>query len=803
VVNPDELLADLLGSLAQAGKVEEGPRLEDTFRFAQQAHEGQQRNDGSPYVNHPARVARILLEEWREAELPLLQAALLHDAVEDTPVTLEQVRERFGAEVCELVDRLTKPEPAAQDSEAKAARDVAYYARLQQGPEEAVLVKLADRIDNLRDVLRANWSEDKKRGYAREALDKIVPLGAEEWPRQAAQLQEEAEALLEALDRGEGDVPDVGPHQQEVVTGAGGTDPQLQVCARLSFFARNDEHYLYHDVIGDIIQMHPKVLEFLDYFAQPRLVSEARVHFKDEFLPADLDAFFDTLTQHLVLLRQSDEDLVTTKDWYPLRGPWIVSHHPSGGPVTLSYKDRRAGEVVLERLSPLLGRLFSLCDGSLSQSELARRLSKQFPQEEGVERQVRDAIRTWTHSERQLLKLIPRPASAYDMPGVALPPYAVSTMPYPRVREGEQPPMSPDLRDYHKLEITSADEQFELKETTLSHALRVPHPALEDRPYGVALAHALLERDVLPSKDEERIGKRFQAVEVGGGTGYVAAALLDGLALRAPRLFNRLRYAIVDLSPALSSAQREALQRHGDKLRQLTGDAEQLPLADESVDFLLSNEVIADLRVGPARRIDVEGTSGEEGGEAATALREYGVPIDDAPGLFMVNVGAIRFLEQIARVLKPGGTAVLTEYGEQDRYPEESTHLDHPEFSIHFGHLDAAARACGLVAEVESVPRFLDLQGEVEVLQTTQTFFLTLRAFLATRGVALEKRAYTPQAFAELLAGKLEPTHLQGLRFGPAGERVLGLKPPEFKALILRRPKTDRSKPRAAIALDL
>ena len=791
-MNPDELLADLLGSLAQAGKVEEGPRLEETFRFAQQAHEGQQRNDGSPYVNHPARVARILLEEWREADLPLLQAALLHDAVEDTPVTLEQVRERFGAEVTELVDRLTKPEPAAPDAEAKAARDVAYFARLQQGPEEAVLVKLADRVDNLRDVLRANWSEDKKRRYAREALEEIVPLGEEEWPRQAAQLKREAEALLEALERGEGDVPDVGPHQPEAVTGAGGNDPRLVVCPRLSFFARNDEHYLYHDVIGDIIQMHPKVLEFLDYFAQARHVSEAREHFKAEFLPADLDAFFDTLTQHLVLLQREDEDLVTTRDWYPLRGPWIVSHHPPGGLVTLSYKDRRAGEVVLERLSPLLGRLFSLCDGSLTQSELARRLIKQFPQEPDVERQVRDAIRTWTHSERQLLKLIPRPASAYDMPGVALPPYAVSTMPYPRVREGERPPMSPDLRDYHKLEITSANEQFELKETTLSHALRVPHPALEGRPYGVALAHALLERDVLPSADEERIGKRFQAVEVGGGTGYVAAALLDGLALRAPRLFNRLRYAIVDLSPALSAAQREALQRHGEKLRQLTGDAEQLPLADESVDFLLSNEVIADLRVGAARRIDVEGTSGEDGGEAASALRDYQVPVDDAPGLFMVNVGAIRFLEQIARVLRPGGTAVLTEYGEQDRYPEESTHLDHPEFSIHFGHLQAVATQLGLEASLEAVPTLIGLQDEVQVLHTTQSFFETLRAFLRERGVALQKLGYTPAMFDELLTDKAQRAHLQGVDFGPIGKRVLGLKPYEFKALLLRKPRRER-----------
>lgn len=801
-MNDDEILADLLAAHARTGRFEDGPALEAAFRVAADAHRSQQRDDGRPYITHPVRVARVLLEEWSHGDLSLIQAALLHDVVEDTEISLAQIEEHFGAPVALLVDHLTKPPRG--EGEEKSARDARYYERLGGGPAAAKLVKLADRLDNVRDMLSANWSEEKKRAYCKTGLETIGPVAEEAWPEEASAFKESVEDVLAALLRGEGDVPDVGPHQDRVAAGADPDNRSFVLSPRLSFFVRaNGDTYLFHDLIGDIIQLHEKVIPFLEYFREPHLESDAREAFKDEFLPGDFDVFFETLGKHLVLLSDGAEDTRTTRDWYPLQGPWIVSYAPPGE-VVLCYRDRRSDEIVEETLTPLLGDLWRLCDGSLTTGALVRRLARIHPDHGDVETAVRDAIRRWTHSERQLLKLIPRPRSAYEVPGSGLPPYAQSTMPYPRSQAGEAPPAEVDLRHYHRVEIDDALEQFEAKETTLSHALRERHPALGDRSYGEAFAHALLSRDLVPVQGPPKGQKRFRALELGGGVGFFGAALLDTFALRAPRLFNRLRYTIVDLSPELSRSQRDRLQRHAALARFVSGEAERLPIADASLDLLVSNEVIADLRVLPTRRQDVESPSEPgAGGEGAELLCKYGASVADAPGLFFANVGAMRFVEEIARVLRPGGVAVLTEYGEIDRYPAESSHLDHPEFSIHFGHLDAVARACGLAAEVESVPRFLGLQGEVEVLQTTQTFFLTLRAFLATRGIALEKQAYTPQAFAELLAGKLDPTHLQGLRFGPAGKRVLGLKPPEFKALILRRPKTESSAPRASIALDL
>ena len=84
-MNEDELLADLLAAHARVGRLEDGPQLEAAFRIAAAAHSHQTRDGGLPYITHPVRVARVLLEEWGHGELALIQAALLHDVVEDAP----------------------------------------------------------------------------------------------------------------------------------------------------------------------------------------------------------------------------------------------------------------------------------------------------------------------------------------------------------------------------------------------------------------------------------------------------------------------------------------------------------------------------------------------------------------------------------------------------------------------------------------------------------------------------------------------------------------------------------------------
>src|SRR5262249_23679705 len=141
--------------LEERGLTREVERVERVLRAAWRAHDGQTRKDGRPYVVHPLSVAEVVLVEWDRHEPDLVCAALLHDTVEDTPLTLDDVEKLAGANVRELVFLLTKEDERKYAS--KAARDEVYFARLREGPEGASVVKCADRVDNLRDMATSGW----------------------------------------------------------------------------------------------------------------------------------------------------------------------------------------------------------------------------------------------------------------------------------------------------------------------------------------------------------------------------------------------------------------------------------------------------------------------------------------------------------------------------------------------------------------------------------------------------------------------------------------------------------------------
>lgn len=172
--------------------------VEKVLAAATKAHEGQTRSNGDPYVVHPIRVALVALAEWDRREPDLVCAALLHDTVEDTSFTLDDVAALTGPRVRELVDLLTKADPLGYPS--KADRDREYFARLRAGPEGASVVKCADRVDNLRDMAGSTWSLAKKRAYVDEARALILPVARERAPWAAARL----EAVCAEVERGLG-----------------------------------------------------------------------------------------------------------------------------------------------------------------------------------------------------------------------------------------------------------------------------------------------------------------------------------------------------------------------------------------------------------------------------------------------------------------------------------------------------------------------------------------------------------------------------------------------------------------------
>jgi len=131
--------------------------------FAARAHQGQVRKDrATPYVAHPFRVAMTVRTVFRCDDPQCLAAALLHDVLEDTPHDFDDIEEAFGAEVAEMVSALTKDMRLQHD-----AREAEYDARLARADWRARLIKLADVLDNLADMVSRGDSAAGARHLAR------------------------------------------------------------------------------------------------------------------------------------------------------------------------------------------------------------------------------------------------------------------------------------------------------------------------------------------------------------------------------------------------------------------------------------------------------------------------------------------------------------------------------------------------------------------------------------------------------------------------------------------------------------
>lgn len=145
----------------------------EAYRFSEAAHAGQIRRSGEPYISHPVSVACILAK--LHLDTPTLLAALLHDVVEDTSITKEQIGEKFGKQVAELVDGLSKLDKIEfQDAMQVQAENFRKMLLAMSQDVRVILVKLADRLHNMQtlDVMRP----DKQKRIARETLEIYAPI---------------------------------------------------------------------------------------------------------------------------------------------------------------------------------------------------------------------------------------------------------------------------------------------------------------------------------------------------------------------------------------------------------------------------------------------------------------------------------------------------------------------------------------------------------------------------------------------------------------------------------------------------
>lgn len=156
----------LLEERVREEKIRSKKLIADACLFAENAHLGQKRKNGEDYINHLRRGSSILYE-WGASDI-IISAYYLHDSVEDTEVTLDDIRKRFGERVALLVDGVTEVEndPAGQ----KTLQKIAQYSAKDLG---VLLIKLADRIDNLESPASLEW---KMQRYYKPTKEFLVPL---------------------------------------------------------------------------------------------------------------------------------------------------------------------------------------------------------------------------------------------------------------------------------------------------------------------------------------------------------------------------------------------------------------------------------------------------------------------------------------------------------------------------------------------------------------------------------------------------------------------------------------------------
>ena len=143
------------------------------YRFGAEAHDGQTRKSGEPYIQHPLAVANILAKMHMDHET--LVAAMLHDVVEDTAIIVDRISDEFGSEVAQIVDGLSKLTQIESESHAEAqAQNFQKMLMAMADDIRVILVKLADRLHNMR-TLGALEAKQRRR-IARETLEIYAPI---------------------------------------------------------------------------------------------------------------------------------------------------------------------------------------------------------------------------------------------------------------------------------------------------------------------------------------------------------------------------------------------------------------------------------------------------------------------------------------------------------------------------------------------------------------------------------------------------------------------------------------------------
>ena len=164
---------ELKQALVESGRPYDFDMIDRAYALAEQAHSTQRRRSGEPYICHPLSVAQILIELGMDSES--IAAALMHDVAEDTDVTIDDIRAKFGPEVALLVDGVTKlTQIKFSNVEDRQAENLRKMLLAMSQDVRVMIIKLCDRLHNMR--TGDAWPEQKRRDKALETMEVYAPI---------------------------------------------------------------------------------------------------------------------------------------------------------------------------------------------------------------------------------------------------------------------------------------------------------------------------------------------------------------------------------------------------------------------------------------------------------------------------------------------------------------------------------------------------------------------------------------------------------------------------------------------------
>ena len=445
--------------------------------------------------------------------------------------------------------------------------------------------------------------------------------------------------------------------------------------------------------------------------------------------------------------------------------------------------------VIEEEMPPLAAEVFLEADGTRTLAEIFVTICKEDRVSLLGQAAFRTAIEFLTRQERQLIKFARLTDDLNDpyMPFNTVPRNFYHSSRWQALTAGQD---SKSIIDFHREGISDASWEFDVIEPTLNHAFRFPNEALGGLNYGSRFCLATLKPEVVPLLSHSG---PLEILEVGGGTGTFARSFIDQALQLSARSLNGTMpsYHIMDLSPALIASQRRMLSEL-QPVEHFEQDATKFDLDGRMFDLILANEVIADFPVAAVRRNSPDET-GENVpkwlGEGAQYVERYQLSVESAPDSFLVNAGVFQFIERAWRHLSPGGALVLSEYGNVSRYPVESFHLNHAEFSIHFGHVMECARVIGFQCRLQTLKEFLGIDDRVSVLSGREEHLQCLNHVLEKHGMSLPFALISENDFEARFRQLVDRIELFGVSFKPLRNRFhYGPNVEDFMVLIMNKP---------------